>query len=668
MPAWTNVKALLHLNGGDGSTTILNSSQYAHTFTASGGCELDTAQKKFGSAALLCPTPYCLVTGPNHSDFSFGTGDFTVEFWVRFQNTSWKWGMARLVKTGSSFGLEFQDYGDEDFRLIIFNGGTEILNVTWSPTGDTWHHVAVQRAGTAVRMFVDGQIIGSTTSSANFVGGTLYIGENREWDTWPFDFWMDEVRITKGEAVYAGEFEPLINPFPDGETQDPDYASVSLLLHMNGADASTTFTDDGPLAHTVTVAGNAQIDTADSYFGGASALFDGTGDQLNLAQHTAFQFGSGNFTIEGWVKFDDTTGNDVLLTYAPSGGGAAGWLIRRSGTQWRMQVYSGSSFYGNVDFGTLTTGTWYHFALVRSGNNLLRFVDGVGETPVDVTGVSVAVPTAPLLYIGSILNTYTDCLAGHLDEVRITKGVARYTANFIPPAEPFGNEAPPIPEALDAWVAAPSPLGPAQVQLTVPHQIIAAIGSPLGPALVWAYNDFSQVLPNGLERFLLDLETPTGTVRLPIKSWQGTLQAGEASYLQAVVPAAGVFIDALNAATSMTVWRRLCDANGNTVVEAPMASGPVQTVRFDQGPQQHTATISGYWQQFSVVTNPPAYYDRQLPAVRSRSSTEGGQRCRCAIDWLLQPGRRAYIGNDSFVVRWINYYATVSDAYMDVGE
>jgi hypothetical protein len=452
---------------------------------------------------------------------------------------------------------------------------------------------------------------------------------------------------------------------------DSYWNSVKLLLHGNGADGSTTITDSSDAAHTVTPYGDAQLDTADKKYGTASILFDGTGDGLEVADSADWQFGTGDFTIEGWVKFDDTSGNDVLLTYAPSGGGAAAWLIRRSGTQWRMQIYTGSTFKGNVDFGSLTTGVWYHFALVRSGNNLLRFVDGVGEAAVDVTGVGPTVPTSPILYLASILSSRTDCLAGRLDDIRITKGVARYTADFTPPAAEFEEGLPPPVDDLTAIISAPSPLGPAFINATIPCQLLAILPSPLGwPSIVvQGYNDFGSVLPSGgFDQYRLVIDTPGGQVTVPMKSWQATLQTDESSYLQAVIPAAGSYADAIAAATVMTVWRRQCTADGATVVEAPMASGPVQTVRFDQGPTQHTATISGYWQQFVADPDPPEIYDRALVGVRARSSTNNGQNCRCAIDWLLQPGRRAFIDGDPIIVRWMNYYVSNFDAYMDVGE
>lgn len=78
---------------------------------------------------------------------------------------------------------------------------------------------------------------------------------------------------------------------------------TKLLLHCDGTDGSTTFSDNGVTGHTVTANGNAQIDTAQSKFGNASGLFDGTGDYLTIPDHADWNFGTGNFTIDAWIRF-----------------------------------------------------------------------------------------------------------------------------------------------------------------------------------------------------------------------------------------------------------------------------------------------------------------------------------------------------------------------------
>ena len=85
-------------------------------------------------------------------------------------------------------------------------------------------------------------------------------------------------------------------------------AQTVLLLHCDGTDASTTFTDSSSPAKTVTAVGDAQLDTAQFKFGTASGLFDGTGDELTVTDHADFDFGTGDFTIEFFVRFNSVTG------------------------------------------------------------------------------------------------------------------------------------------------------------------------------------------------------------------------------------------------------------------------------------------------------------------------------------------------------------------------
>jgi hypothetical protein len=89
----------------------------------------------------------------------------------------------------------------------------------------------------------------------------------------------------------------------EAEATDPNFASVVLLVGFDGSDGSTTFTDESGAAHALTAVGNVQVDTAQSKFGGASGLFDGAGDAITAADSAAWHFGTGDFTVEAWVRF-----------------------------------------------------------------------------------------------------------------------------------------------------------------------------------------------------------------------------------------------------------------------------------------------------------------------------------------------------------------------------
>lgn len=200
-----------------------------------------------------------------------------------------------------------------------------------------------------------------------------------------------------------------------------------------------------------------------------------------------------------------------------------------------------------------------------------------------------------------------------------------------------------------------------------PVSALLQVPGPLGAPAVLATHDFTGQLGDSITRFVMDLITPTGTVRVPISSWQATLQSGSSSYVQCVIPACLAWVDAINASTEFVIYRR-ADVPGTALsIEYEMARSLTEQARFDQGPARYTCTLSGYPDAFAEDLDPPVVYDRTLSGVRSISSG-AGLRVRCAVDWLLRPGHRAYVGEVPFVVRFINYYAMGGDGYMDVGE
>jgi len=207
---------------------------------------------------------------------------------------------------------------------------------------------------------------------------------------------------------------------------DPNFSSVVLLLHMDGADGSTTFTD--VKGHPVTPVGNAKISTTESRFGGASGHFDGTGDFVSTAASPDFDFnGTGPFTIEAWVNGTGTFwSNDSfgLVLSIQNGSELRLWIV--DVLPW--------NFVGTVA-GVVTDG-WHHVALSYDGTTYRVFVDGVQSFSVDGT-MSQQAP--PQCIIGSYAGGVEPFFNGYLDEVRVTKGVARYTASFTPPATQFAD-------------------------------------------------------------------------------------------------------------------------------------------------------------------------------------------------------------------------------------
>ena len=207
-----------------------------------------------------------------------------------------------------------------------------------------------------------------------------------------------------------------------------------LCLPMDGSDGSTTFTDSSFYGRTVTANGNAQIDTAQSKFGGASGLFDGSGDYLRFSGTIdEFSFGTGDFTVMFWVRPGTATGNQALIDFRVGNAGAYPMLLT-SGTQ--LQYYFNSGF--QITGGTLSANTWYHVCLTRSGSSTKLFVDGtqIGST---YTNSSSCVCGTNGPYIGFDNASYY--YNGWMDDLVILKGTALYTANFTAPTSAYSPAA-----------------------------------------------------------------------------------------------------------------------------------------------------------------------------------------------------------------------------------
>ena len=235
-----------------------------------------------------------------------------------------------------------------------------------------------------------------------------------------------------------------------GYSVDTDFGSVVLLLKMNGTNGSTTITDSSVSTKTMTANGNAQISTARSKFDGASLLLDGTGDFASTPTSSDFDYGTGDFTIEAWVYIaanssaanDGTRSAAVVSCYAASGSQDNSYTF---GVLGNSTTTGTGLYFVSVASGTtssLTTSTavsqaaWHHVAVARSGTTIRLFVDGRLDGSGTLTNQNVN--TDYELRVGSSRYAgFIGALNGNIDECRITKGVARYTAAFTPPAAPF---------------------------------------------------------------------------------------------------------------------------------------------------------------------------------------------------------------------------------------
>jgi len=214
--------------------------------------------------------------------WSYGADSFTIDFWVRFTVLPSAGGRVMIYSqiddgiNGTWFGL-YNDAGVYTWQFKdMIAGNAHIALASWSiaPVVDTWYHLALVRSGSSWCIFQNGSLITNAYSNSEAVEDRESVLRIGGWiPNYPLNGWLDEVRVSKGVARWTTDFTPPTSAYtPDSYTM--------LLLHADGADASTTLIDSSASSKPVTTINHAQIDTAQSKFGGASGLFDGTDDYV----------------------------------------------------------------------------------------------------------------------------------------------------------------------------------------------------------------------------------------------------------------------------------------------------------------------------------------------------------------------------------------------------
>jgi hypothetical protein len=221
--------------------------------------------------------------------------------------------------------------------------------------------------------------------------------------------------------------------YSDYEKIDSD---TKLLLHMDGIDNGTTFTDSSDSNHSVTGNGNTVTKTAVKKFGTASGYFDGAGDYLSIPDSVDWDLGTADFTVDFWANFNSSTGYAIVFN---TGGGTweSGGIFMGFKDNHVYHQLCGNAInnQGIVDL----SGAWHHYALVRSGDNIRSYVDGV-EIDSSTGGSSCNLDNAHVPYIGAakdINATMNFFINGYVDDLRVSKGIARWTSNFTPPTSVY---------------------------------------------------------------------------------------------------------------------------------------------------------------------------------------------------------------------------------------
>jgi hypothetical protein len=366
------------------------------------------------------------LTAPANAAFNFGTGAFTIEAWVYLSTVA---NNASLILNSSYNG----NNGDWIIRVgagglagkweftTWFGGTPYTASSNNNAVAGTWTHIAGVRNGNTFTLYINGVAQTTTATNTNSVGSsslsTLICGDNTSGVL--LTGYVNDLRVVKGTAVYTSNFTPPTAPLTA-------ITNTSLLLNYTNAG----IIDNAEMNNLETV-GNAQISTAQSKFGGASMLFDGSGDRLYGPSNQNFNFGTGDFTIEFWVNpisqgGHGSSNNDCLIDFRPGSNGVYGTLyIFSNGTGVYWYVNSANRITG----GAISNSVWTHIALCRASGSTRLFLNGTqsGSTYTDSNNYLVS----PIM-IGEFNDgTGGGNFNGYIDDLRITKFV-RYTSTFTP--------------------------------------------------------------------------------------------------------------------------------------------------------------------------------------------------------------------------------------------
>ena len=353
---------------------------------------------------------------PSSSDFDF-SGSFTIEVWLYIEDMSTsRTVLGTCANIGNRGGIYF---GTSGTNFIFFQYITNTTLLSAPITRYQWNHVAAVRNGSVITLYINGTSVGSTTYSFAFSGDSANGGVGGFYSNpgvYYFYGYMSDMRVVNGTAVYTSNFTPPTAPLTK-------VTNTKLLANFTNA---AMFDQTGKT--NVETVGNAQLNTSVKKFGTASAFFNGTGSYMNVEPTTLQALGSGDFTIEFFLRLTDVTSTQVFIDFRHNSVSNIAPVIYISSG---FKFYAGSS---EIAIGTLSTNTWHHIALVRNGSTITSYIDGTaGGTETNTNNL-----TCQKLIIGGNFNG-DYYIRGYMDELRVTKGKARYTSNFTAPTKEFPN-------------------------------------------------------------------------------------------------------------------------------------------------------------------------------------------------------------------------------------
>ena len=366
------------------------------------------------------------LTAPDSADWDFGSGNYTVEFWIYPRTTGTikglvnHWGDFSVNNVAWTF--EWHSDGNINYYIKTNNGVSTLVATNGASIANQWMHVAAVRNSNVHTLYLDGVSKATVTDAGTMNNCTdiLRVGDYFD-GNYGFDGEICDVRVVKGTAVYTGNFTPPTAPLTA-------ITNTKLLLNMQDAQAI-----DSAAQNNMTLLGNTKLSTTQAKFGDTSMYFDGSGDYAVVQNFTQL---TGELTIEFWVNPSALSPKNGMFQQ----GFADGGLAIRAETSGSLSVMrSGVSSYFSTST-TISANVWTHIALVYYNGVLKCYINGTADSQTSTTSANWTTSGNEFI-LGTRWNggAISNPMTGYLDDFRISN-MARYTSNFTAPSAPFADK------------------------------------------------------------------------------------------------------------------------------------------------------------------------------------------------------------------------------------
>ena len=353
--------------------------------------------------------------------------NWTIEFWVNRPSANGTWPTYEQF-IGSSVDLNCPFYFQDGYPRF-WTGSTTYQHTSSPISMDTWYHMAVVCASNVVTFYMNGVPQGVTIphSIKIFSGGSVFIGKDYYGSGYTKSY-ISNLRILKGTALYTSNFTPPTSPLT---------AIATTVLLLKGENAGIV---DSASKNSLTTYGNAQISTTTKKFGTGAMYFDGTRPSRLKSDATAsLAFGTSDFTIEMWCyQVSKASGYPRLINFNADYTTNTHALMMNTDDAVNLFRYAAPNNIGDAimkSTTTLSSNTWYHAAVTRSGTTFRLYVNGVLEASYTSSATVDSNATSYITLGDTPTMTASEQFNGYIDDLRITKGIARYTVNFTPPTQ-----------------------------------------------------------------------------------------------------------------------------------------------------------------------------------------------------------------------------------------